>query len=556
MRKNSTAEKRVLHIPNLFVRLGLAGFALIGLGFFLAPLTIGILNIGNAFGIFCCALLAVFFGCNRYFSRLLGKISISRAGRWILRGLAVLVIAGVLLVAFLSILMIRASASPMSQPETVIVLGCKVNGSTPSLMLVRRLDVAYDYIVRHEKAVVIVTGGQGPDENISEADAERSYLLQKGISGDRIYLEDQSTSTIENLRNAQAIMHTNSWGDTALIATDGFHEYRAQMIADSLGLKAQGLSSATPGWLLPTYWVREWFGIVHEFYAPAQRTVIVPTTGDSSDSAADTTLLPSADLTNGPTTPAVTQTADSPTTVAPTTAAPTPVPTISAADISAMDAETTVDVSQLDEDTIQACFYSKEIPDTVFARINGKSFKEDGQILRSDLRYVRVLHWGPDGVVHIGELIVNQKIADDIVDIFRSLYDADYVIGKMVLIDTYIASDNSTFEENNTADDVSMADNNTSSFNYRVVAGSTSLSNHARGLAIDVNPFYNPWVHTLNGVEMVEPESGAQYADRSLDCPYYINHEDLCYQLFIGHGFTWGGDWNTSKDYQHFQKTS
>ena len=126
--------------------------------------------------------------------------------------------------------------------------------------------------------------------------------------------------------------------------------------------------------------------------------------------------------------------------------------------------------------------------------------------------------------------------------IFQKLYQQSYPIEKMVLVDTYDADDNA-----------SMADNNTSSFNYRVVEGTTHLSKHSLGLAIDINPRYNPYIHTLNGQTVCSPENGSDYADRSKDFPYKIDTEDYAYKLFLEYGFSWGGNWNSSKDYQHFE---
>jgi len=114
----------------------------------------------------------------------------------------------------------------------------------------------------------------------------------------------------------------------------------------------------------------------------------------------------------------------------------------------------------------------------------------------------------------------------------------------MVLVDEYNADDNT-----------SMAANNTSSFNFRLVPGSTHLSKHALGLAIDINPLYNPYIQYNENETIILPEEGIPYADRTLNCPYYINEDDLCYQAFTKLGFTWGGFWKTDPDYQHFQKT-
>jgi len=213
--------------------------------------------------------------------------------------------------------------------------------------------------------------------------------------------------------------------------------------------------------------------------------------------------------------------------------------------ISTLPAGTIVDGFLNDEETVNGCFYAVEISDEIFARMEGKSYKEACTLPLTELRYVRVLYNGFDDCVHIGELVVNQIIAEDCIEIFRGLYDAGYKIGKMVLVDDYGADDN-----------LSMADNNTSSFNYRSVAGTDTLSLHSQGMAIDINPLYNPWIYTLEGVEVIDPPASAAYADRTLDEPYFIDHEDLCFQLFTEHGFEWGGDWSTSKDYQHFSKKS
>lgn len=183
---------------------------------------------------------------------------------------------------------------------------------------------------------------------------------------------------------------------------------------------------------------------------------------------------------------------------------------------------------------------TKEIKD----RITGISYADNCTVPYEELRYVQVLHWGFDGETHTGELIVGRAIAEDIIDIFKELYAAQYPIERMVLIDDYQAEDNA-----------SMAANNSSAFCYRVIDnGSNKLSNHSYGLAIDINPLYNPYVREIGGKTVISPEEGTKYADRTLDCSYYIQKDDICYQAFVSRGFTWGGDWKSQKDYQHFQK--
>ncbi|MEG1877653.1 MAG: M15 family metallopeptidase [Lachnospiraceae bacterium] len=194
--------------------------------------------------------------------------------------------------------------------------------------------------------------------------------------------------------------------------------------------------------------------------------------------------------------------------------------------------------------TYQPGFYYESITEELKTRINGLSYKENCTVPYEDLRYVSVLYWDFNEETQIGELICNKAIAEDLVEIFYELYLATYPIEKIRLIDEYNADDT-----------LSITDNNTSCFNFRLVDGSKKLSKHALGLAIDINPFYNPYVTYPNGSVRISPIGSEAYADRSLDFPHKIDKEDLCYQLFTEHGFTWGGNWKSLKDYQHFQKS-
>jgi hypothetical protein len=175
--------------------------------------------------------------------------------------------------------------------------------------------------------------------------------------------------------------------------------------------------------------------------------------------------------------------------------------------------------------------------------MENKSFSEGCTTEIKSLRYIRVLHYGFDGNIHIGELIVNQMIESDILEIFKELFDAQYPIEQMILIDEYDADDN-----------LSMEANNSSCFNFRMIDGTTNLSKHAYGLAIDINPLYNPYIRTINDELVILPSNSMEYADRSLECEYYIKKNDVIYKAFASRGFTWGGDWTSSLDYQHFQK--
>ena len=199
--------------------------------------------------------------------------------------------------------------------------------------------------------------------------------------------------------------------------------------------------------------------------------------------------------------------------------------------------------------TYKAGFYYQPLDDTIIDRITGCSYpvlneEEVIEIAYENLSYVVVQYVGFDFETHEGEIICNNAIAEDLVEIFYELYRNEYQIEQIALIEEYNGDDYASCEANNT-----------SCFNYRQVVGSSSLSKHALGLAIDINPLYNPYItYNGDGSANVYPESAADYADRSKEVPYKIDENDLCYKLFTEHGFTWGGHWNSVKDYQHFQK--
>lgn len=206
-----------------------------------------------------------------------------------------------------------------------------------------------------------------------------------------------------------------------------------------------------------------------------------------------------------------------------------------------------VDVSA---DDWQSCFTIKEIHEDseLFRRINGRSYQENDDIALSDLRYLNVLHYDFDHEVRLGELIVNAAIADDCLDIFEKLYETGYEIESMKLVDEYWAGNGTD------TDTASIEDNNTSAFCYRTATGGVSLSNHALGCAIDINPRQNPYFSYSTGEAVWFHDGDDAYLDRSAGLAHMITEDDLCYQLFTEYGFTWGGSWNNPKDYQHFER--
>lgn len=195
-------------------------------------------------------------------------------------------------------------------------------------------------------------------------------------------------------------------------------------------------------------------------------------------------------------------------------------------------------------------FSSREIQegDAVYQRINGKSYQKNDNISLSSLCYLTMLHYDFEGQIRVGEMIVNKAIREDVLEIFTELFRNHYEINSMHLIDNYWTGDGAS------SDSASIDANNTSAFCYRAATGSGKLSNHAYGLAIDINPQQNPYVSYSTGSPRWSHSNADGYIDRTSGAKHMITHEDLAYKLFKEHGFRWGGDWKNIKDYQHFDK--
>lgn len=237
----------------------------VGLCSFLVTMMAGIVCVGNIVG-------AAFFSALMLGTLFFQQVKDVVSGIW--QGLggkifliiaAAVILAGIVWCVILTVLMIQAETDGPEKCDAVIVLGCKVNGSGPSRMLKRRLDAAYEYLSENEGVICVVSGGQGSDEPSAEADVMYDYLVGKGIAPERIIKESNSTSTYENLKFSLQLLEGNGISKEDLaIVTDGFHQYRAQLIAEKLGIRARAVSASTEVWFLPTYWVREWFALTKE----------------------------------------------------------------------------------------------------------------------------------------------------------------------------------------------------------------------------------------------------------------------------------------------------
>lgn len=248
-------------IKLIFICIGLVMFI-----WFLLPFILkGMINLGNVSGILVSML---FVGYGLYFqivNRFIINVWHKTYGKIVLTIMAAFLIMTIVLMTLFSFLMYQSAYHKPDKPTTVIVLGCRVYGIKPSLMLEERLNAAYDYLKVNPDVKCVVSGGKGHNEDISEAKCMYTYLVNKGIAKERIYLEDQSTSTRENILFSKKIIEENDLPEVVTIITNEFHQYRAKLIAKDLEMEVYAVSGRTAWWLFPTYYVRELFGIIYQF---------------------------------------------------------------------------------------------------------------------------------------------------------------------------------------------------------------------------------------------------------------------------------------------------
>lgn len=230
---------------------------------FLLPAFQGVVNLGNVAGILLCVLFLWLAGYPGARSCLAGIWS-HGAGKVFLS--AVSLALGIFLVfgVVMSCLMAAAINRPPQGNGTVVILGCQVKGTQPSLMLTKRLEAAKGYLDQNPGAVCIPSGGKGNGELVSEAQAMKTWLVGHGIDEARIYLEDQSTDTVENIRNSKEIMEREGLPQDMILVSDGFHQYRASLIAQKQGVGVGAVSARTPWYTLATFWMREIFALAQE----------------------------------------------------------------------------------------------------------------------------------------------------------------------------------------------------------------------------------------------------------------------------------------------------
>ena len=229
------------------------GCALLIALFVLAPLLLyGVFNEGSLTALLLAGLL-VFWG--RAFAVL------DKKWRKLIMPFAA---AAIVLMAALSGAMLYAALGRAPAAESfapAIVLGCQVRGDRPSKMLARRLDAAFRYALEHPGAPVIVSGGQGSNEQYSESSVMKRYLIQKGLDPQRIIEESASSNTGENIRFSAHILRERGLGEEVVIITDGYHQLRAWFFARQAGLSSRAVSSRSPFGMTMVFAVREWLAL-------------------------------------------------------------------------------------------------------------------------------------------------------------------------------------------------------------------------------------------------------------------------------------------------------
>lgn len=217
----------------------------------------------------------VWLVCGLFFLGLAFTFTYSKKGFYwmpkpMIIGVEIIVFVGLFLFVVIEAFIIKQSVKePEKDADYLIVLGAKVNGTTPSHILAKRMEKAYEYLEKYPDCKVIVSGGKGPDEGISEAQAMYEGLTGRGIEDDRIIMEDQSTSTKENLDYSKGILTAMGVDVTdahIVVVTTDFHVYRAVKIAEKLGYtNVEGLASGQKWYLIPTNYVREFLAVIKDF---------------------------------------------------------------------------------------------------------------------------------------------------------------------------------------------------------------------------------------------------------------------------------------------------
>lgn len=226
--------------------------AVVGVIWFCLPIKRHGFGLGSVFGI-CICLMLIFLIL--FYKKIADK---GKKRKIFMRVITVLYVLGIAWCTYLTVQMNSVQSKTPPENTNIILLGAQVyTEDRISLSLRGRVDKAAKYLEENPEAICIATGGQGGDEPVTEAYAEKKALLKLGIAEDRIYLEDESHNTRENMENSLEIAQRENLGNEFGIVTQGFHMFRAMKLAESVGITPYAVTSNTDFYMFPSYYGRE-----------------------------------------------------------------------------------------------------------------------------------------------------------------------------------------------------------------------------------------------------------------------------------------------------------
>lgn len=232
---------------------------------FVAPMAGGVINIGNISGallcvwIFCISIAPIHHKIKNIFCR-------RKFTKFLYRTVNLCFILFSIYGLIITSAMVYCAAQQPEKNSTAVVLGAQVKPWGPSVILQGRINAAEKYLEANPASCAVLSGGQGSDEPMSEAQAMYESLSDSGIDTSRLFIEDKSTNTTENMANSIKIIEENNLNNNLAVSTDGFHQLRVRIIARQLGIKGNvgAVNSDTSLFYLPTFIVREWFALPYQ----------------------------------------------------------------------------------------------------------------------------------------------------------------------------------------------------------------------------------------------------------------------------------------------------
>lgn len=257
-------KEKCCKVVVLILRIVLVITGLVLIRYFIAPfVSLRVLNAGNVFGISVGAIMVLIGILWAPFCDIIKSLWDGKAGKVIISLICVFTVLFTSLFFVTLGQVIRHSKYTATDQSVIIILGCQIRGSVPSSTLRARCNAAAEYLNEHPKAVAIATGGQGADENLSEGQCIYNLLTERGIDSGRIYVEDKSTNTDQNIKNAKEIIDEKGLANNGevAVATSEYHQYRASLICKKNGLTAKSVPSRSTKFAKPTFFTREVFGV-------------------------------------------------------------------------------------------------------------------------------------------------------------------------------------------------------------------------------------------------------------------------------------------------------